>query len=404
MPRQRRDRARPPQDTESPSHITQTPSPLIFAEQPTLVDFSPQVRVLDAWGYRTTSTPSFILNGSETSLQNQYQYHSPSQSQPPASNSPPAESVLFNAALPDLVRSTSGTNSALGIISEETPLFSEHGRPLPQPPSTLSIELDDSIGSLDLKVEQFIKCNSQRTDNSLSFIWSSDQHGLLGRLTLRDLFDRLRGSEDDLYCPIKSFRRMVFFSPAKSYKGPFHLLGSHPSGHDCVDFINASSLRELSWQGDIFLLMGKCLNVPFDNLSALSISSSDIPVQTAVAILHSCPNLSSVELGTVDDTQARGNLTGNYQIASSTSVCFAYLSALKLGSNEEVETILGKVQWGTLTNLTLILAGRGLNDLSSTISRLQVRRIRNLALMVPKDIDNSELDSLRSMVDDITLY
>ncbi|CAA7266818.1 unnamed protein product [Cyclocybe aegerita] len=295
---------------------------------------------------------------------------SPPPYSPESSDFPPTESMLFMEPESPIDISPNRAPNSLANNFNHMPLISERGRQLPEPPSTLSIEIDDSIVSLDRKVEQFIRLNSHRNDHSLSFSWGSDQHGLLGRLTLQALFERLQGTEDDLDCPIECFKRMAFKSPVEAYKGPFYLLGGRLPTHDCVDFSRATSLEDLFWQGDISLLGQKCINIPFHQLRSLSMSGTTICVDDAIFLLQACPLLVSAELETVrnkdvpemhDDSTPKPN--------TRLDISLGKLLELKITAIEDLKPLFDAVSWHKLDRLALVVGSRALRKLGNTLRR-----------------------------------
>ncbi|KAJ3510318.1 hypothetical protein NLJ89_g4747 [Agrocybe chaxingu] len=295
---------------------------------------------------------------------------SPSPYSHESSDFPPTESILFMEPESPIGTFPNRAPDSLASSSNHMPLVSERGRQLPEPPSTLSIEIDDSVVSLDRKVERFIRLNSHRNDHSLSFSWGSDQHGLLGRLTLQALFERLQGTEDDLDCPIECFKRMAFKAPVEAYKGPFYLLGRRLPTHDCVDFSRATNLEELFWQGDISLLGQKCINVPFHQLRSLSMSGTTICVADAISLLHSCPLLVSAELETVrnedipemyDDSAPKPN--------TRLDVSLGQLLELKVTAVEDLKPLFDAISWHKLDRLVLVVGNRALRKLGNTLRR-----------------------------------
>ncbi|CAA7266791.1 unnamed protein product [Cyclocybe aegerita] len=295
----------------------------------------------------------------------------------------------------------------------ETSLESLGFYPEPPPPPELAIHVSDPMGPQDMdliraEVAHFIQTKSKRVNNTLTFAWTKGKN-LRGRIIFQKLFEKLNRTfrvDRRTIRPLESFERMTFTIPEKVEDlEPWDVsFDDDTTTTDCIDFSNATNLREFIWVGNFSLLAYKCIGIPFHNLHTLKIIGLSMSVDDAISILHSSPNLVCAELGNVDDAASRRINPSTLKASAQTRVQFEQLRNLTIFTKESIDRILGKVYWTTLDNLTLALDGRGLVRVPAILPSLShVARVKNLTLVLADGLPVGDAERIRMLLKNITV-
>ncbi|CAA7265666.1 unnamed protein product [Cyclocybe aegerita] len=256
-------------------------------------------------------------------------------------------------------------------------------------PSELAVTIGGPHGHIGWEyirtlVYRFLETRAHARANTLNVDWRhtpADREGRRGRTVLKALFFALgrpavieNNPTGPLSVPhaLGSFRRFSIAVPeAVADLGWYDFDGQPSQQDDSVDLRRASRLEELVWSGDFLVLTGKFINLPYHQLSSLSVTGCVMTVQDAVSLLHSCPNVRIVELGTIDDAAARER-NGRSMVRPSRMerVMFSELSLLMIESGEPIKGLLDRLAWRSLEELALVLQGNGTKGAAACLIHL----------------------------------
>ena len=136
---------------------------------------------------------------------------------------------------------------------------------------------------------------------------------------------------------------------------------------DSIDLANAMNVHEFTWHGDFVIFASKVKNLQFVTLTRLNIKSSDISIKDAITILHSCPGLQTLSLGTIrseEDSDAIMSeslkTVGGVERRKALPSNLTYLA---LESDVALHPLIRRFWWTTQVSLSLTLRKQGTSSL-----------------------------------------
>ena len=131
---------------------------------------------------------------------------------------------------------------------------------------------------------------------------------------------------------------------------------------DSIDLVNAVDLLEFAWNGDFVVFASKFKNLSFVTLTILNVKSSDISIEDAVTLLHSCPELQTASLGTIRSEEDSDAVT-SLKYSGVEQKALPHLTCLVLESDVALHPLIRRICWGTRVSLSLTLKKEGSADI-----------------------------------------
>lgn len=210
------------------------------------------------------------------------------------------------------------------------------------------------------RVAHFLLSRANEVANSLVVVWQPshvDNGGAKGLMSLKALFTQLDEKVlNSKRTALSSFSKFSITIPdlIKDIT-PYNDLLKPVKEDDGIDLSNAVDLLEFSWQGDFVIFATKFKSLSFTTLAVLDLKSSHISIEDTVALLHSCPDLRSASLGTIqyeEDCEA----VFLFKPCHMKQIALPKLSRLTLESNVALHPLIRRILWSTEVSLTLTLS------------------------------------------------
>ena len=136
---------------------------------------------------------------------------------------------------------------------------------------------------------------------------------------------------------------------------------------DSIDLANAMNLHEFAWHGDFVIFASKLKFFQFMTLiTRLNIKSSNISIKDAITILHSCPGLQTLSLGTIRSEEDSDAITGMFESLKTSGrgveqrkALPSNLTYLALESDVALHPLIRRFRWTAQVNLSLTLRKQG---------------------------------------------
>ena len=133
---------------------------------------------------------------------------------------------------------------------------------------------------------------------------------------------------------------------------------------DSIDLENAMNLHDFAWHGDFVIFASKLKIFQFMTLTRLNIKGSNISIKDAITILHSCPGLQTLSLGTIrseEDSDAImfESLKTSGRGVEQRKALPSNLTYLALESDVALHPLIRRFRWTAQVNLSLTLRKQG---------------------------------------------
>ena len=236
------------------------------------------------------------------------------------------------------------------------------------PPPELIIKIAGPEGYLNAdhykpQVTHFLLSRATEVANSLVIVWQLshvDSGGARGLVSLKALFAQLDEKVlDSDRTALSSFSRLSITIPdlVKDI-APYNDLLRPIEEDNTIDLANAVDLLEFTWHGDFVIFASKFKNLSFTTLTCLIMKSSDISIEDAVTLLHSCSDLQTVTLGTIRSEEDSDAVT-SLKSSGVKQKALPKLIRLALESDVALHPLIGRILWTTGVSLTLTLRKKG---------------------------------------------
>jgi hypothetical protein len=242
------------------------------------------------------------------------------------------------------------------------------------PPPELTIKIAGPEGYLNddhhkSQIKDFLSSRATEAANSLVVIWQLssshiDSGGRRGLKSLKALFAQLDEKVlDSDRTALSRFSKISITIPNQVKDvAPCNDLPQpiKEDSDDSIDLANAVDLHEFAWHGDFVIFASKFKNLSdsFVTLTRLDIKSSNISIQDAITLLHSCPALQTVSLGTIrskEDSDAIMSLKSS----GVERKALPNLTYLALESDVALHPLIRRFCWTAQVSLSLTLRKQG---------------------------------------------
>ena len=272
--------------------------------------------------------------------------------------------------------------------------------PIAPPPNELNIEITGPADHHRPHVTHFLLSRGNEVANSLVVVWGlshADSDGARGMMSLKALFAQLNetvlGSDST---GLSSFTKLSITIPDLVKDVTLHNDPLQPvKENDNIDLENAVDLLEFSWHGDFVIFASKIKNLSFATLTILNMESSYISIEDAVTLLHSCPDLQTASMGTIDDCDAM--LSSKHTVRRKE---LPNLSQLALESVIALDPLFMRFRWHSVESLILTLRRRA----GETITSLWLPSTTFLNITLNGHLNPHDLSELRIKNPNITYH
>ncbi|KAF8799146.1 hypothetical protein BYT27DRAFT_7343078 [Phlegmacium glaucopus] len=205
------------------------------------------------------------------------------------------------------------------------------------------------------RVARFLFARAGQVENSLVVVWQEsyvDSAGTAGFNSLKTLFVHLdKAMLDSGQTALYSFSRLSITIP-DSVKPVTCNLGQHDED-DSIDLGNATNLVEFFWYGDLSFFASKFRRLPSMNLTVLNVTSIQISIEDAVALLHACPILEEASLGIIQDNDDCDGHIFKPSVVYRTTL--PNLNRLTLDSAVILDSLVPRIDWTSIDSVTFTL-------------------------------------------------
>ena len=247
--------------------------------------------------------------------------------------------------------------------------------PLAAPPlPELVIKIAGPEGYLNVdhhksQITDFLSSRATDAANSLVLIWQLshiDCGGRRGLKSLKTLFAQLdeKVLDSDLTA-LSKFTKLSITIPDQVKDVALHCdLPAQPvKEDDRIDLSNATDLHEFVWHGDFVIFATKFQNLSFVTLACLNIKTSNISIEDAITLLHSCPVLQKVSLGTIRSEEDSDVIMSMKSKGVVERKALPNLTYLALESDVALHPLIRRFWWTTQVSLSLTLRKQGTSSL-----------------------------------------
>ena len=242
----------------------------------------------------------------------------------------------------------------------------------PPPSNELNIKIAGLHGYLNAEnykpqVTHFLLSRGNQVENSLIVVWQLshvDNGGARGIMSLKALFTQLDEKVlDSERTALSSFSKLSITVPdlVKDIT-PYNDLLQPVEEDDSIDLVNAVDLLEFAWNGDFVVFASKFKNLSFVTLTVLNVKNSDISIEDAVTLLHSCPDLQTASLGTIRSEEDSDAVT-SLKYSGVERKALPNLTRLVLESDIALHPLIRRIHWARRVTLTLTLKKEGSADI-----------------------------------------
>ena len=234
--------------------------------------------------------------------------------------------------------------------------------PLAAPPlPELVIKITGPEGYLidhKTQISKFLSSRATDVANSLVVIWQlshidgGDRRGLE---SLKTLFAQLDEKVlDSDRTALSKFTKVSITIPdqVKDVAQPV-------KEDDKIDLANAMDLHEFTWHGDFVVFATKLTNLSLVTLTCLNIKTSIISIEDAITLLHSCPVLQKVSLGTIGSEEETDIIMSMKSKGVVERKALPNLTYLALESDVALHPLIRRFRWTTQVSLNLTLRNQG---------------------------------------------
>jgi hypothetical protein len=208
--------------------------------------------------------------------------------------------------------------------------------------------------------------SSRHVTNSLVVIWQLshiDGDGRRGLKPLKALFAQLDEKVvDSDRTALSKFTKLSITIPDQVKDvAPYSDLPQPVNEDDRIDLANAMDLHELAWHGDFVIFATKFKNISSVTLTCLNIKTSNISIEDAITLLHLCPVLQKVSLGTIrslaeEDSDVILSMKTRGGVERKALPNLTYLA---LESDVALHPLIRRFCWTTQVSLSLTLRKQG---------------------------------------------
>ena len=243
------------------------------------------------------------------------------------------------------------------------------------PPPELVIKIAGPEGYLNAdhhrsQITHFLSSRATEFSNSLVIIWQLshiDGGGRKGLNSLKTLFAQLDEKVlDSDRTSLSKFTKLSITIPDQVKDvAPYNNLPQPIEEDDRIDLANAMDLHEFAWHGDFVIFATKFKNLSLVTLTSLNIKTSNIRIEDAITLLHSCLVLQKVSLGTIrseedSDTFISMRSSGHGGVERK---ALPNLTFLALESDVALHPLIRRFCWTTQVSLSLTLRKQGTTSL-----------------------------------------
>ena len=237
------------------------------------------------------------------------------------------------------------------------------------PPPELVIKIAGPEGYLNADHHKsqinthFLLPRATEVANSLIVIWQLshiDTNGRKGLMSLKSLFAQLDETVlDSGRTALSRFSKLSITIPDQVKDvAPCNDLPQPVKEDDSIDLANAVDLVEFAWHGDFAIFASKFKNLSFVTLTRLDISSN-ISIEDAITLLHSCSSLQTVSLGTIRSEEDSDAIMSMKSSGGVKRKALPNLTYLALESDVALHPLIRRFCWTAQVSLSLTLRKQG---------------------------------------------
>ena len=215
------------------------------------------------------------------------------------------------------------------------------------------------------QITHFLSSRANDVANSLIVIWQLsriDSGGRRGLMSLKTLFAQLDEKVlDSDRTALSRFSKISITIPNQVKDvALYYDLPQQSVEDDIIDLTNAVDLHEFTWHGDFVIFASKFRNLSesFVTLTTLNIKSSNISIENAITLLHSCPALQTVSLGTIQSEEDSDAIM-SLKSSGVERKALPNLTHLALESDVALHPLIRRFCWTAQVSLNLTLRKQG---------------------------------------------
>ena len=208
------------------------------------------------------------------------------------------------------------------------------------------------------------RATSTDVANSLVVIWQLshiDIGGRKGLESLKALFAQLDEKvHDSDRTGLSKFTKLSITIPDQVKDvAPYDDLPQPVREDDRINLANAMDLHEFAWHGDFVIFATKFKNLSLMTLTCLNIKTSNISIEDAITLLHSCSVLQKVSLGTIRKDSASDAIMSMKSSGGIERKSLPNLTYLALESDVALHPLIRRFCWTAQVSLNLTLRKQG---------------------------------------------
>ena len=210
----------------------------------------------------------------------------------------------------------------------------------------------------------FLSSRATEVANSLVVIWQLshiDGGGRRGLKSLKALFAQLDEKVlDSDRTGLSKFTKLSITIPDHvNNVASYDDLPQPVKGDDRIDLANAMDLHEFAWHGDFVIFATKFKNLSLVTLTCLNIKTSNISIEDAITLLHSCSVLQRVSLGTIRSEEESDATMSMKSRGGVERKALPNLTYLALESDVALHPLIRRFCWTAQVSLSLTLRKQG---------------------------------------------